>query len=472
VAAIPQLIELYWDDPKAFAEDILNMEPDEWQDNVFYDLAHYPKVSVRSGQGVGKTALEAAACLWFICTRPNCRVVATAPTRQQLNDVLWSEIKKWIERSGILKALLVHTATKIYMRGRKETWFATAKTATKPENMQGYHEDHMLFIVDEASGVADDIMEAVLGTLTGWDNKLLMCGNPNRASGIFYESHTSDRDKWRTHVVSSLDSKRTNKENIQMLIKKYGWDSNVVRVRVRGEFPKHDPDVFIPLELALAATQVDVHEYDENGKPMLVGPLEIGVDVARFGDDETVIAVRIGTHVFDLYTYNGNDVVETAGNVIAIAREFMEKYKRPYVSIKIDDSGVGGGVTDILTRQANNQKGHWNIVPCNFGGPGDDKYHDEATILWAHARDLLVAGQLHLPNDDELLAQLSTRKYSLTEKGKIKLESKKEVKRRKKPSPDRADAVVLCLKPSMQVKDALNSIKNHSPVAGLRDKKF
>lgn len=119
----------------------------------------------------------------------------------------------------------------------EKRWFAVARTATKPENMQGFHEDNMLFIVDEASGVAEPIMEAVLGTLSGGNNKLLMCGNPTKTSGTFYDSHINAkvRPLYRSRRVSSRDVSRTNKENIDMLERRYGKDSNVVRVRVDGE---------------------------------------------------------------------------------------------------------------------------------------------------------------------------------------------------------------------------------------------
>lgn len=102
---------------------------------------------------------------------------------------------------------------------------------------EGFHEDNMLFIVDEASGVADPIMEAILGTLSGSNNKLLLCGNPTRTSGTFYDSHTRDRALYKCHTVSSADSSRTNKENIDSLIRKYGWDSNVHwKMNVRKQF--------------------------------------------------------------------------------------------------------------------------------------------------------------------------------------------------------------------------------------------
>ena len=193
-------LEVYYDDPEAFLEDMLGIKCDGWQSEVAADVAVYGKIAVKSGQGVGKTALEAGLIIWFLLCRPYSKVIATAPTMQQLYDVLWAEISKWLDSSKI-KNLLTWTKTKVYVTGDSERWFATAKTATKAENMQGFHEDHMLIVVDEASGVADPIMEAILGTLTGEDNKLILMGNPNRIDGVFYDAFNKDRDKYKTHTV-------------------------------------------------------------------------------------------------------------------------------------------------------------------------------------------------------------------------------------------------------------------------------
>ena len=233
-------IPVYRKNPVLFAREVLLFEPDEWQRKALMDLAENPKVAIKSGQGVGKTGMEAVALLWFLTCYPYPRIVATAPTKQQLHDVLWSEVSKWMSKSPLLSDILKWTKTYIYMVGNEKRWFAVARTATKPENMQGFHEDNMLFIVDEASGVADPIMEAILGTLSGDNNKLLMCGNPTRTSGTFYDAFNGDRAIYKCHTVSSADSPRTNKENIQSLIKKYGRESNVVLVRVFGEFPKQE----------------------------------------------------------------------------------------------------------------------------------------------------------------------------------------------------------------------------------------
>lgn len=450
VADLISLLDIYWDDPVAFAEDMLGFDPDDWQREAMADVAAYPRVSIRSGQGVGKTAFEAALVIWFLCCRPNPKVICTAPTRQQLHDVLWAEIAKWLE-SSMVKNLLKWTKTKIYMIGHEERWFATARTATKPENMQGFHEDYMLFIVDEASGVADPIMEAILGTLSGDENKLLMCGNPTRTSGVFYDSHNRDRSRFRTHRVDSRNSKRTSKENIQMLIDKYGAESDVVRVRVYGEFPKAEADAFIALELAELAASATVKPTGDT--------LHLGVDVARFGNDETVIAPRIGMKVFPLRCYNKQDTMVTAGWCVKTAKDFLRE--RPalcQVRIKVDDTGVGGGVVDRLN-EIIQEEGltNWEVIPVNNGArpsrDGEEHYDNLGTECWAMLRNLLqenFSGHLQggpngveLPNDERLITQLTQRKYRMTSRGKIALERKEDMKKRGLDSPDRADAVVL-----------------------------
>lgn len=439
------LIDVYWDEPVAFAEDILNFYPDEWQAAVMNDLAHNPFVSVRSGQGVGKTGLEAVTALWYLCCRPNPKIVCTAPTRQQLNDVLWAEISKWLESSMVQK-FLKWTKTKIYMIGNEERWFATARTATKPENMQGFHEEYMLFIVDEASGVSDDIMEAILGTLSGYENKLLMCGNPTKTSGVFYDSFHRDRKDYKTHKVSSYDSSRASKENIERLIRKYGRDSDVVAVRVFGNFPKAEPDTFIHLEKVEAATMREVY-LNEQGERIIpdAAPLEIGVDVARYGDDETTIIPRIGNYVPKFETYSKQDTMVTAGKVIRLAREMMKKYGRSSCVVKIDDDGVGGGVTDRLREVVQEQGLYIDVVDCHNGGKAlnDENYYNWGSESWATIREYLHDGDIQIPNDEDLVGQLSTRKYKVTSKGKIQLESKDDMKKRGLRSPDRADALVL-----------------------------
>ncbi|MFR8620208.1 MAG: DEAD/DEAH box helicase family protein [Romboutsia timonensis] len=441
------LLDDYWDNPVWFAEDMLGFKADKWQQDVLMALAKHPKVSIRSGQGVGKTGLESIALTWYLLTRPFPKVIATAPTKQQLYDVLWAEVAKWLVGSHVEK-FLEWTKTKIYMKGYSERWWATAKTATRPENMQGFHEDYMLFVVDEASGVADPIMEAILGTLSGAENKLLMCGNPTRTSGTFYDSHNRDRDLYKTFKVSSMDSPRTSKENIEMLRRKYHEGSDPWRVRVLGEFPKGESDSLISLELVEHATtrQIDISsDYT----------LHLGTDIARYGDDETIIAPRIGGKVFDLQTYSKQSTMETVGCILRTADKFKALYPQVNrVKIKNDDDGLGAGVTDRLKEVVREQRLGYEIIPIQNGSNAieKDKYYNKASEMWDVIREELDANfsnflqgnepSIQLPCDDKLIKQLSNRKYSVDSKGKIQIESKKEMKKRIGESPDRADAVI------------------------------
>lgn len=473
---VTNLLDIYWDDPCAFAEDMLGFTAEPYQQSVLNDLAHHPLVTVRSGQGVGKTGMEAVACIWFLTCRPNARVVCTAPTRQQLNDVLWAEIAKWLESSKV-KRLLKWTKTKITMIGHEKRWFATARTATKPENMQGFHEEYMLFIADEASGIDDKIMEAILGTLSGSENKLLMCGNPTRTSGTFYDSHHKDRVDYRTHKISSRDSTRTNKTNIAMLERKYGADSDVVRVRVDGEFPKAEPDVFIPLEFAEQAAMNDVYPADEQGNPIIpaTAELHIGADIARFGNDESVIVPRIGKLVPKLLRYTKQETTKTAGEIIRVAMDCMSQYKRSSCVVKIDDDGVGGGVTDNVRETVHVRRLPIQVVACHNGAvPKDDEHYDNwGAEVWATIKELLQDKEIQIPNDEDLIGQLSTRKYSITPKGKIRLERKEDMKKRGLRSPDRADALSLAFAPvGVSTNKTVKTTARKPVTSGLRHKRF
>lgn len=452
-ATISELIELYIDVPVDFVEDMLGASPDGWQQDVLNDLASHSRVSVRSGQGVGKTALESWSVLWFISTRPNPKIICTAPTKAQLSDVLWAEIGKWLEKS-LLKSILKWTKTKLYMKGREDRWFATMRTATRAENMQGFHEDNMLFIVDEASGLEDTIMEAIFGTLSGGEeNRLLMCGNPTKTHGAFFDSHNKDRAEYRTHKVSSLDSPRTSKENIAMLKRKYGEGSDVYRVRVEGEFPRGAADAFITLEAVEAAHMRELYDYDEDNKCYIVplmnpDPIEIGLDVARFGDDEIVLATRKGYFVLPLQVHHNLDTMAVAGLAIQEAQkyfEWCEKYDK-HIVIRIDDTGLGGGVTDRLKEVVKEKEYPIDIIPINFAAAGDANYDGIVSLMYGHFKTE-VLDLVQLPDDQDLIAQLSVRRYQIKSDGRIRIESKKEMKSRGLKSPDRAEAVVMAFAP-------------------------
>lgn len=315
----------------------------------------------------------------------------------------------------------------------------------------------MLFIIDEASGVADPIMEAILGTLSGENNKLLMCGNPTKTSGTFYDAFYSSRWMYRCHTVSSEESQRTNKDNIKSLIERFGYNSNVVRVRVRGLFPQQEDDIFIALQLLENAVKLEVEPEGDTKEKYVPDRIDIGVDVARFGDDDTVIATKLDKVIPELLSRHGQNTMRTVGDIVHIYHDFMEKYPKynDYIYVKIDDTGVGGGVTDRLNElkeDSENGLDKMVVIPVNFARKSPKSksarfYDDIVTWMWGNVRDMMKEKEVKLPDDSILIGEFSTRKYYFQSNGKMKLESKEELKKRGLSSPDKADAVALACMP-------------------------
>ena len=440
-AQMAEAMARYIDSPHIFVRQVLDVSPDRWQEEALQAIGTHSRVAIRSGHGVGKTALEAWVCLWFLFTRPYPKIPCTAPTQRQLYDILWPEISKWMERSQLLQSMFEWQKSKCAAKAAPERWFATARTASKPENMAGFHEDHILFICDEASGIDDRIFETIEGALTTPDAKLLLCGNPTRNTGVFKRAFFEDRDLYYTQKISCFDSERVTDEYSQLLVRQYGMDSDVVRVRVLGEFPKAEPDGLIALELVEAAMMRDSLT-DEAKKGSTVC---IGADIARFGDDETVICSRIGGLVLDIVHYNKRDTMETVGHILGTASRIMTAYGKTRAVIYVDDDGVGGGVTDRLREVVYERGLNASVIDCHNGGKANDSGHyaNWATESWDMLRQRFAAGTIQLPQDDELAAQLSMRKYKVNSKGQMILEEKSIYKKRTRRSPDRADALVL-----------------------------
>ncbi|MCD8294414.1 MAG: terminase B [Clostridia bacterium] len=444
--------------PAGFVEDIIRATPDAHQRKILDSVAANRMTSVRSGHGVGKSAVEAWVLIWYICTHPYPKIPCTAPTQHQLFDILWAEVAKWIRSNPALGTELVWTHEKVYMRGHPEEWFAVARTASKPDALQGFHADHLLYIIDEASGVDDAIFEPVLGSLSTPDAKLLMCGNPTQLSGFFYDSHNRNRASYSTIHIDGRESKWVQRESIERIARMYGEDSDVFRVRVTGDFPQGGDDIFIPLPLVERSVNA---EYAPHGKPALI---HIGCDVARFGADRTVIGYRVDEKVEFYKKRSGQDTMKTASDIVALGEGLVEKYRLkpesdPVIPVKVDDGGVGGGVVDRLNQiRENDPARFWwlDVVPVGFGRRIRHKhYYDTTTYMMAVVKKLLQPFdedglpkpiELVLPDDDDLVAQLSGRRYAVTEDSKVRIESKDAVKRRGRPSPDEADCVLLlCL---------------------------
>lgn len=443
-----ELVDLYYDDPCGFSEDILGVHLDPHQKDILISVRDNKRTSVRSGQGVGKTMACACLIIWYMTFRPECKVIATAPTFSQLTSVLWPEISKWLQGTIVEDYFTVNKTT-MTRNCSPMTWFAMCKTSNRKENMLGLHSEFMLIICDEAPGIDDEILEALLGTISDEENKIILIGNPVKNTGIFFDSHHSLKENFKCIHIDATKVARTDKENHKMLKKKYGEESNVFRCLVKGDFPLEEDDIFIQLSTVYRGINSEII------RPTEPVTIDMGVDVARFGSDKTSIMTKIDGYVEEPIYYQGKDTMKTVGEVLRKAKSLHGEFPKLAVVVKIDDTGVGGGVTDRLKEIKFEEKLDWlKVVPCKFGMPlkrGSQAYafyYDTTTYIASVVKELLEDDELRLPNNTDLVGELTTRKFKVfNSKGQIKLESKDEMKKRGLHSPDLADSLFLACLP-------------------------
>ena len=426
-------IKRFRKDPTLFVQTILNAEPDEWQSKVMQAVADGDRgVSIRSGHGVGKTSCLSWLALWWITVHYNAKVVITAPTSAQLHDALLPEAKSWLKQApeGFREMFIVR-ADRIELAGDSERNFISARTsrAEQPDALQGVHADHVLLICDEASGVPEQVYEAAGGSMSAHHASMVLAGNPVRSSGYFYDTFHKLEDRWNTFHVSCETTSRVSNEYIEECKLRYGPESNTYRVRVLGEFPKGDDDTVISMELAEGAITRDVF-------PTTFGTVVWGIDVARFGSDASALCKRKGNSVTEsVRLWRGLDTMQFTG---AIKAEYDSAEEKPK-EIFVDAIGLGAGVADRL-RELGLPAYAINVSESPSLG---DTYLNLRAELWYKARGWLEGRDVRLPKDARLKSELTTLRYTYTSTGKLKIESKAELKKRGVESPDAADAFVL-----------------------------
>lgn len=419
-----------------WGEGILKGEtgPDEWQTKFLLEYGEAlrsgkpVRMARASGHGIGKTALVAWIIQHFMSTRPNPEIICTANTATQLETKTWRELAKW---HGLLinRHWFDWTATKYKCKADPGTWFALAQPWSKerPDAFQGSHEKHILFLYDEASATDDIIWETTEGAMTTPGAAWIVFGNPTKNTGRFKECWGKFRHRWNTGKIDSRTAKMANKQQIKEWIEDYGEDSDFVRVRVKGEFPRAASNQFISEELILNAQR-------RPNIPNLYNhmPVVMGVDVARFGDDQTVILTRQGTFLARIDKYREKDTMQTAGLVVEAIKTWSPQ------TVFVDVIGIGAGVVDRL-----HQLGYKNVIGITSGveAQADDRYFNLRSEMWGKIKDWLKFAIL--PDDDELKTDLIGPEYWFDGNNRIQLEGKKEMKKRGLASPDSGDALAL-----------------------------
>lgn len=447
--AAQQLSRWRWD-VGAFAKDQFGFEPDVWQREAFdaWDRGDQ-RLAFQACKGPGKTAVLAILIWHFLATREDPKIAATSITGDNLEDCLWTELSKWQQKSPLLTRTFEWTKTRITCRDRPETWWCSARTwsrtankETQGETLAGLHADYMLFVLDETGGMPEAIMAAAIAALsTGIECRIVQAGNPIQTEGPLFIAAHRDRALWTVIEITGDpdDPRRSSRISLQWardMIQSYGRDSPWVMATVLGKFPSASPDAFIGIKLVQDAA---VREAKAN----LYDPLLIGVDVARKGNDKSVIRFRKGR---DARTHppikmRNLDNIQVASRVASVRREMQ-------ADAIFVDGGAGSGVIDALRHMRVP-----NVYEIHFGGSADNLpsttnatplYANKATEMYGIARDWLATGAID--DDPELRTDLTCRHYGfkvLRGREHFILEPKDLYIGRGYASPDDGDAFVL-----------------------------
>lgn len=424
-------------DPAAWARERLDSHLWSKQVGICQSVATNRRTAVKSGHGVGKSWTAGMLAAWWIDTHPpgEAIVVSTAPTYKQVHAVLWEEIRRHHRNAGLPGKILGTDEWKIddvlVGMGRKP--------ADHDEHgFQGIHRRYVLAILDEACGVPAPLWTAVEAITTNADARVLAIGNPDDPNTEFGKV-CGPGSGWNVIRISTLDSPNFTGEQIPASLapmlpsqewvddarKRWGVDSPLFRSKVEGEFPESSEDTLIPQRLIIAAQNRDLPPAD---------PSSLGVDVARFGTDRSIVYQRRGPHVRLWRDWAHAPTTETTGLVIEALRATGA------AAAHVDGVGVGGGVVDQLAEQG------YPALDMQAGGAAQDRerfINARAEWYWG-LRERFESGDIDLdPDDDEAASQLAALRYTYDSRGRIKIESKDDMRKRGMPSPDRADGLML-----------------------------
>lgn len=404
------------------------------------------RLSVVSGHGTGKSGMMSWLMIWFLYCYPYAQVPCTAPTAPLLQDVLWKEVKKWLDKMPKeMSERFEWASDHIRMKESPETWFARAKTASKEntEALAGVHGDHVLMLVDEASGVDEAVFNTAEGALTNENVLVVMISNGTRGTGYFYDSHNKDKKNWQRLSFSSQDSPIVDNAYVMRIVEKHGDDSDEYRIRVLGKFPKEsamDDSGYVAL-----VHEGDMHEYEqsEREEKLFVGHRVMGVDPAGEGKDKTTWCVRDRLKAKIVHEEATSNAKGIAAKTITLAMMYGIEIEN-FRDIVVDSFGVGA---DVGMEIAIATEGKGRVSPVNTGEVCDLEADSElyinkrAEYYWKY-RQWLRSGGSNVPNQTLKNDSLAVR-YKRTGPGKIQIESKKELKKRGVKSPDASDACSL-----------------------------
>lgn len=423
--------------PRQWQREVLESIGQQLRDGA-KDRGEVIREAVASGHGIGKSALVSWVILWALGTEVDTRGVVTANTESQLRTKTWPEVAKW-HRLSINGHWFKLVGTALFSTdpGHEKNWRIDAVpwSDVNTEAFAGLHNEgkRILLVFDEASAIADLVWEVAEGALTDENTEILWVafGNPTRNTGRFRECFTKFKHRWRHRQVDSRTVDGTNKTQIAKWIADYGEDSDFVRIRVRGMFPRASELQLIPTDWVAAAMKREaVYGMSD--------ALVCGIDIARGGMDNNVIRFRRGLDAKSIKPIRipGS---ETRDTTLFIAKVCTVVQEHNPDAVFVDSTGVGGPVADQLRRLMPEVV----IIDVNFASAAPDAhYANMRTYIWWRLREALRAG-LAIGNDTELETELTSPEYSHNQRDQIALEKKDAIKKRLGISPDDGDALAL-----------------------------
>ena len=426
--------------PRKWQGQILDVIGLHLRENRFIPLL----LAVASGHGIGKSALVGMIINWGMSTCVDCRIVVTANTGDQLRTKTIPEVSKWF-RLGINSHWwnVGSEVIKAKDDAHEKTWRTDFLTWSleRTEAFAGTHNKgkRIIVICDEASAIPDKIKEVIEGALTDEDTEIIFLafGNPTQNTGWFFECFNRYKHRWKTRQIDSRNVEGTNKEQLDKWVQDYGEDSDFVRVRVRGVFPRAGSKQLIPADVVAGAMHriLQPEQYEHHWKVLVC-------DVARFGDDQTVIGYRQGPKFVILDKLRGLPVDQVARRLMARVREQEPR------TVVVDGDGIGGGVIDVM-RGDDWFQGWMKANPARrltefhggFGPVDGFIYFNYRANMWGLMRDWLAVGSI--PDDPELEVDLTGPEYAFSNKNQIQLEKKEDMKKRGLASPDLGDTLAM-----------------------------
>ncbi len=406
--------------PYGFVRGILQLPTYPWLDAIYHDLDKTGAVAVKACNGAGKTTrIGAPMALWHASVFPNSLVVATAGVFRQVKEQMFSVLRSYAKLFTGAEFL---EASVTFSNGSRILGFST----DEPGNFEGFHNDHLLVIVDEAKSVPDSIFEAIERCQP---QRTLVMSSPGGPQGAFYRAFTRDRKHYRLHTVTAQDCPHLSPAWINEQIEKHGADSPLVRSMIFAEFMEQD-GLYCPLSIA------QLERCLREPPPYQPGIVNAFCDFAA-GGDENVLAIARGNKVVIAAAWKDGDTMRSIGKFI---QHFREHGLKPS-QIACDGSGLGIPMCDRLKESG------WPVRRINNGTPAKDthSYANLGAEIWMTGVRKIERGEVILPDDPLLFSQLTAREAFPNSRGQIILESKEQMRSRGLTSPDRADAVLGCL---------------------------